>query len=90
LQIDSLVNAVYRVTQVKSSQNQSHIATDGESVSLGVEPQICLTVTVFFSCGAHSEERAGVCFFYSAAHASAVFPRSESLRTRDHILLSQI
>jgi hypothetical protein len=42
-------------------------------------------------CGAPSLTRRRVCLLYLLlALASAVFPWSESLRTRDHILLSQI
>jgi hypothetical protein len=42
-------------------------------------------------CGAPSLTRRRVCLFYMLlALSSAVFPCSESLRTRDHILLSQI
>jgi hypothetical protein len=42
-------------------QSRSHIATDSQSVSLGVEPQniyCSLTVTVLFLWGALSDERA--------------------------------
>jgi hypothetical protein len=65
--------------------------TGSQSVSLGVEPDIyyCLTVTVLF-CGAPSLTKKRVCLLYMLlALASAVFLRSESLGTRDHILLSQ-
>jgi hypothetical protein len=40
--------------------------------------------------GTHSYERTGMSFAYAAGLASAVFLGSESLGTRDHILLSQI
>jgi hypothetical protein len=50
----------------------------------------CLTVTVLF-CGALSLRRGRVCLLYILlALARAVFLGSESLWTRDHILLSQI
>jgi hypothetical protein len=50
----------------------------------------CLTVTVLI-CGAPSLTRGRVCLLYMLlALASAVFLGSESLGTRDHILLSQI
>jgi hypothetical protein len=49
-----------------------------------------MTVTVLFLWGALSDERTGLSFTYAAALASVVFLRSESLGTRDHILLSQI
>jgi hypothetical protein len=62
--------------------------TVSQSVSLGVEPH--LTVTVLF-CGAPSLTIARVCLLYMLlALASAVFLGSESLGTHDHILLSQI
>jgi hypothetical protein len=69
------------------------------SVSLGVERQLGLmtryvlrlTVTVLFSVGAPSLMRGRVCHLYMLlALASAIFLGSESLGTRDHILLSQI
>jgi hypothetical protein len=42
-------------------------------------------------CGAHSLTKGRVCLLYTLlALASAVFLGSESLETRDHILLSQI
>jgi hypothetical protein len=40
--------------------------------------------------GALSDERTGLSFVYAAAPASAAFVGSESLGTRNHILLSQI
>jgi hypothetical protein len=54
--------------------SQSHIATDVQSVSLGVEPHLsslpdiyyCLTVTVLFLWGAGSDERTGRSFVYAA------------------------
>jgi hypothetical protein len=53
-----------------ASQSQSHIATDGQSVSLGV---YSLTVTVLFLWGALCDERTGLSFVY------AVGPRQRSL-----------
>jgi hypothetical protein len=82
-----------------SSQSQSHIATDGQSVSTswcrapsGAHDQIFIAVwqlrTCF--CGAPSLTRRRVCLLYMLlALASAVFLGSESLGTRDHIFLSQ-
>jgi hypothetical protein len=68
--------------------------TVSQSVILGVEPQqIFITVWQLRSCfcGAPSLTRGRVCLFYMLlALASAVFLGSESLVTRDHILLSQI
>jgi hypothetical protein len=46
-------------------QSQSHIATDGQSVSLGVVPH-CLTFTVLFFWGALSRERTGLSFVHAA------------------------
>jgi hypothetical protein len=82
------------------NQSQSHIATDGQSVSKSwyrapsrARDQIFiifLTVTVLF-LWAPSLTRGRVCLLYMLlAPASAVFVGSESLGTRDHILLSQI
>jgi hypothetical protein len=59
----------------------------------GAHDQIFITVWQLRSCfcGAPSLTRRQVCLSYMLlALASAVFPGSESLRTRDHILLSQI
>jgi hypothetical protein len=65
--------------------------TVSQSVSLGV-PDIyySLTVTVLFLWGALSDERTGLSFVYAAGPCHVVFLGSESLGTRDHILLSQI
>jgi hypothetical protein len=51
---------------------------------------IHLTVTVLFLWGALSDERMGLSFYMLLALASVIFLGSEFLRTRDHILLSQI
>jgi hypothetical protein len=82
------------------SQSQSHIATDGQSVSKswcraqsGAHDQIVITVWQLRSCfyGAPSLTRGRVCLLYMLlALASTVFLASESLGTRDYILLSQI
>jgi hypothetical protein len=50
----------------------------------------CLTVTVLFLWGDLSDERKGRLLYILLALASTVFLGSESLGTRDHILLSQI
>jgi hypothetical protein len=50
----------------------------------------CLTVTVLFLRGALSEERTGLTFVYAAGPCLRSLSRSESLGTRDHILLCQI
>jgi hypothetical protein len=82
------------------SQSQSHIATDGQSVSKswcrtpsGAHDQIFITVWQLQSCfcGTPSLTRGRVCLMYMLlALASGVFLGSESLRNCDHILLSQI
>jgi hypothetical protein len=55
---------------INLSQSQSRIATDDQSVSLGVEPhQIFITVSQLRSCflwGALSDERTGLSFEYAA------------------------
>jgi hypothetical protein len=50
----------------------------------------CLTVTVLFLWGAFSDVRTCLSFVYAAGLASAVILGSESLGTRDHILLSDL
>jgi hypothetical protein len=60
---------IWRLSSGKnSSQSQSHIATDGQSVSKSSWPDIyyCLTVTVLFLWGALSDERTGLSFVYAA------------------------
>jgi hypothetical protein len=51
------------------SPSQTHIATDGQSVSVGVEPRpyiyYSLTVTVLSLWGALSDERTGLSFVYA-------------------------
>jgi hypothetical protein len=49
-----------------------------------------LTVTLLFLWGALSDERTGLSFVYAASPRQVAFLGSESLGTRDHILLSQI
>jgi hypothetical protein len=81
-------------------QSQSHIATDGQSISKswcrapsGAHDQIFITLWQLWSCfwGALSLTRGRICLLYMLlALASIVFLESESLGTRDHILLSQI
>jgi hypothetical protein len=102
-QLPSLLNYLRLTSQetpsvILSAKSQSHIATDGQSVSqsvsLGVEPQmIFITVWQLQSCfcGAPSLTRRRVCLLYMLlVLASAVLFGSESRGTRDHILLSQI
>jgi hypothetical protein len=81
------------------SQSQSYIATDGRSISKswcrapsGAHDQICITVWQLRSCfcEAPSLTRGRVCRLYMLlALVSALFLGSESLGTRDRILLSQ-
>jgi hypothetical protein len=72
--------------------------TVSQSVSLGVEPHLGLMTRylllfdrygLVFLWGALSDKRTGLFFVYAAGFARAVFLGSESLGTRDHILLSQ-
>jgi hypothetical protein len=79
-----------------TSQNQSHIVTDGQSVSKswcrapsGAHDQIVITVWQLRSCflsGAFSDERTSMSF----VHACWSLPAQSFLGTREHILLSQI
>jgi hypothetical protein len=88
------------VTDSISSQSHMNLATDGQSVSKSwcraasmAHDQIFITVWQLRSCfcGAPSLTRGRVCLLYMLlVLASAVFLGSESLGTRDHILLSQI
>jgi hypothetical protein len=74
------------------SQSQSHIATEGQSISKSYD-QIFITVWQLRSCfcGASSLARGRVCLLYMLlALANAVFLGPESLGTRDHISLSHI
>jgi hypothetical protein len=73
--------------------------TVSQSASLGVEPHLGLMTRYLLLldsyglcfCGTPSLTRGRVCLFYMLlALASAIFLGSESLGTRDHILLSQI
>jgi hypothetical protein len=76
---------------MRSKSSQSHIATDGQSVSKSwCRVPDCLTVTVLFLFGALSDQRTGLPVYMLLAPASAVFLVSESLGACDHILLSQI
>jgi hypothetical protein len=82
------------------SESESHIATDGQSISKswcrapsGARDQIFITLWQLRSCfyGPHSLTRGRVCLVYMVlALASVVFIVSQSLWTYDHILLSQI
>jgi hypothetical protein len=85
---------------VNSSRSQSHIATDGLSVRkscfephLGFMTRYLLLFNSYglVFCEAPSLTRRRVCLLYMLlVLASAVFLGSESLGSRDHILLSQI
>jgi hypothetical protein len=79
---------------------ESYITTDGQSVSLswnkapiwGLRPNFYYfqTVTCLLMWGALSDKRTDLSFKIAAGLASAVILGSESRRSRDHILLSQI
>jgi hypothetical protein len=80
-------------------QSQSHIATDGQSVSKcwcrapsGAHDRIYIIVWQLGSCfcGASSLTWGRVCLLYSCWLLPAQSHWSESLGSRDHILLSQI
>jgi hypothetical protein len=81
-------------------QSQSHIATNGQSISKswcralsGAHDQIFITLWQlrFCFCGELSLTRGRVCLLYMLlASSSVVFLGSEFIRTRDKILLSQI
>jgi hypothetical protein len=82
-------------TQLKlfsgQSESQSHIATDGQSISKSCRrvPDMLRLWSCFSE--AHSLTRGRVCLLYMLlALASIVFLGLESLWTRDDILLSQI
>jgi hypothetical protein len=74
----------------RSQKSKSHC--DWRSPIWGTWPDIyySLTFTVLFLWGALSHERTGLSFYMLLVLASVVFLGSESLSTRDHILLSQI
>jgi hypothetical protein len=86
-------------TKTEWSQNQSHIATDGQSISKswcrapsGDLDQIFISLWQSRSClyGAPSLTRGRFCVLYTLLGlASAVFLGSESFGSRDHNLLSQ-
>jgi hypothetical protein len=75
------------------SQSQSHMTTDGQSVSKSWcrAPSGAHESYSFHFCGAPSLTRGRFCLLYvQLALTSAVFLGSESLGSRDRILLSQI
>jgi hypothetical protein len=90
-----------RLLNIESeSESESYVRTDGQSASLswneapiwGLRPDIyySLTLMVLF-CGAPSLTRRRVCLLYMLlVLASADRLGSESLCSRDHVLLSQI
>jgi hypothetical protein len=90
----------YSSTPTALSSNQSHIATDGQSISKswcrapsGAHDQIFITVFQLRSCfvGRPLVREGGVYPFYMLLVLTILdFLGSESLGTRDHILLSQI
>jgi hypothetical protein len=66
--------------------------TVSQSASLGIEPHLGLMTRylLFFDSYALSDVRTGPLFYILLVLASVVFLGSESLGTRDHILLYQI
>jgi hypothetical protein len=100
----SLINTLHTalVSQSRLSSVKVKVTlrlTVSQSVSLGVEPHLGLMTRylllfdsygLVFLWGALSDERTGLSFYMLLTLASAVFLGSESLGTRDHILLSQI
>jgi hypothetical protein len=66
--LDWSVSAVWITDLLNSSQSQSHIATDGHSVTKSSWPDICycLIITVLFFWGVLSDERTGLSFVYAA------------------------
>jgi hypothetical protein len=83
-----------------SCQSQSYVTTDGQSVSLcwnkapiwGLRPDLyyCLTVAGLLVWGALSDERTGLSFAIATGPRRRSNFRVRVLRTRGHILLSQI
>jgi hypothetical protein len=96
---DSLCCLDYdRLSGVKVKVKVTLRLTVGQSVSLGVEPHLGLMTRYLLQfdsydlvfVGAPSLTRGRVCLLYMLLTlASAVFLGSESLGSRDHILLSQ-
>jgi hypothetical protein len=80
----------------KYKKSKSHIATDGQSVSLGVEPHLglmtrfTLTVMVLFFWATLSDERMVLSFVYAAGPRRCSLSQVRVPWTHDHILLSQI
>jgi hypothetical protein len=78
------------------SESESYVTTDGQSASLswnkapiwGLRPNFyyCQTDAALLMWGVHSDERTELLLVL----ASAVILGSESLGSRDHVLLSQI
>jgi hypothetical protein len=89
-----------RLHSTNSTQSQSHIATDGQSVSKswcrgppGAHDQIFVTVWQLRSCflwGALSYERTSLSFVYATGPCQRSLSRVRVPWYSDHILLSQI
>jgi hypothetical protein len=83
---------------ITPAQSQSHIAIDCQSVSLGVEPHLRLMTRYLLLSDSYGlvfvghplRREDGSVFCICCWPLKAVFLGSESLGTRDHILLSQI
>jgi hypothetical protein len=84
--------SVYNSCRAQSPEtSQSHNATDGQSISDYNQIFINLWQLPSCFCGASSLKRGHVCILYMLlVLASAVLLWSETLCTRNHILLSQI
>jgi hypothetical protein len=99
VRLDTPLEPVELPTELSVSQSQSYMATDSRSISKswcrapsGAQGQIFSIVWQLRSCfyGAPSLTRGLVCLLYMLlVLTSAVFLGSESLGSRDHILLSQ-
>jgi hypothetical protein len=83
-----------------SSRVEPYVTTDSQSASLswnkaptwGLRPNFyyCQAVAGLLIWGAFSDERTSLSITVASGHARAVILGSESLWTRDHILLSKI
>jgi hypothetical protein len=83
-----------------ATESKSYITINGQSTSLswnkapiwGLRPDFyyCQTVVGLLIWGALSDERTALSLWFLLALTSVVILRSQSLGTRDHILLSQI
>jgi hypothetical protein len=79
-------------SQLSRNLSQSHIAADGQSITKSRcrASSGALTVTVLFLWAPSLTRGLAILLYMLLALGSVVFLESESLWTRDHILLSQI